>query len=168
MDRLALTALVVAVFGLCLWGMWRGWRRQSRAQSVRFPPFPPVPAEPGPVELELAGVYASSTVAGHWQERIVTRGAGVRSAATLRCHRDGIAVARIGAPSFWIPRESLVDVRTAKGIAGKVLGTAGLLVLTWRPGGPDPGEVVVDTGFRGDDVDEYPQWIDKLKGGARA
>ncbi|GAB3477155.1 transporter [Amycolatopsis cihanbeyliensis] len=161
MDRLLLTLLVVAFFGLCVLGMWRGWRRQARAQSVEFAPFPEVPADPGtPVLPAMRGVYVCSTRAGHWQQRIVTRGAGVRSAATLCLYPEGVEVRREGAPEFWIPRESVVDAKLARGMAGKVLGTDSLLVITWRLAGTD-----IDTGFRGDGTDSYPQWIDALGAG---
>ncbi|WP_199433160.1 PH-like domain-containing protein [Qaidamihabitans albus] len=162
MDRLLLTLLVAAFFALCVYGMWRGWRRQARAQSVRYPPFPDVPAEPGEPLLEASGVYVATTSAGHWQERVVTRGAGLRARATLRRHAGGIAVERAGAPAFWIPGESMVDVKTARGMAGKVMGTDSLLVFTWRLGDNE-----LDTGFRGDDLDVYPEWIKQVKGGAQ-
>ena len=44
------------------------------------------------------------------------------------------------------------------------MGTDSLLVITWRA-----GDVELDTGFRSDEPDDYPQWIDRLriKGGAR-
>ncbi|MFC4002334.1 transporter [Prauserella oleivorans] len=162
MERLLLTLLVFALFALGVYGMWRGWRRQARAQSVRIPPFPQRPADPGEPELEAAGLYAATTNAGHWQQRVVTRGAGLRGRATLRLYPGGVEVDRAGAPGFWIPRESITDVTTAKGMAGKVMGTASLLVFTWRV-----GDVELDTGFRGDDLGVYPQWINKVKGGAQ-
>lgn len=155
MDRLLLTLAVVAFFALCVFGMWRGWRRQARAQSVEFPPFPEVPAELGEPARELPGLYVASTRAGHWQQRIVTRGAGLRTTGTLRGYDDGVEVERVGAPGFWIPAESIVDIKTAKGMAGKVMGTEALLVITWRVGGTE-----VDTGFRADDVANYRQWIE--------
>ncbi|WP_240519415.1 transporter [Amycolatopsis antarctica] len=162
MDRFLLSLAVLAFFALCVFGMWRGWRRQARAQSVEFPPFPEVPTEPGPVSLELPGLYVASTRAGHWQERIVTRGAGLRTSGTLRLHPDGIEVERIGAPGFWIPRSAVVAVATGRGMAGKVMGTDALLVITWRPGEGTAGPVEVDTGFRADDIGRYRAWIDAV------
>lgn len=155
MDRLLLTLLLAALFVLCVWGMWRGWRRQARAQSVEFPPFPVLPADPGAAVDEARGVYVCTTRAGHWQQRVVTRGAGLRTSATLRRYPDGVEVDRSGAPSFWIPRESIRDIGTAKGMAGKVMGTDSLLVITWRL-----GDALLDTGFRGDDREVYPQWME--------
>lgn len=167
MERFWLVLAIVAFFLLCLYGMWLGWRRKSRSQSAWVPPFPEVPAEPGEAVLESTGLYLSTTIAGNWQDRVVTRGAGLRTGAVWRLHPEGVAVERGGAPDFWIPRAAITGVRRDSRIAGKVMGTDALLVLTWRL-----GELELDTGFRGDDLDDYPQWIDKLsphdiKGGAQ-
>lgn len=160
MERLLLTLAVLAFFALCVFGMWRGWRRQARAQSVEFPPFPELPDAPGNPVLEAArGMYVCTTRAGHWQQRVVTRGAGMRTSGTLRIYPGGLEVERIGAPGFWIPRESVLGADTARGMAGKVMGTEALLVITWQL-----GETVLDTGFKADDVDVYPEWIEVLTG----
>lgn len=164
MERLWLVLAIVAFFLLCLWGMYVGWRRKARSQSVQVPPFPAIPSEPGDVLLESTGVYVATTFAGEWQNRVVTRGAGLRTGAVLRLHESGVAVERGGAPDFWIPRDAVTGVRRDSKIAGKVMGTDALLVLTWRA-----GETELDTGFRGDELDDYPQWIEqlKIKGGAQ-
>ncbi|MGW3998565.1 PH-like domain-containing protein [Amycolatopsis sp. NPDC004772] len=164
MERLWLVLAIVAFFLLCLWGMYVGWRRKSRSQSAQVPPFPAIPGAAGDVLLESTGVYLSTTIAGEWQNRIVTRGAGLRTGAVWRLHSAGIAVERGGAPDFWIPRDAVTGVRRDTKIAGKVMGTDALLVITWRL-----GDVELDTGFRGDDLDDYPQWIEqlKIKGGAQ-
>ncbi|OLT43628.1 transporter [Saccharomonospora sp. CUA-673] len=163
MERLLLSLLFAALLALCVYGMWRGWRRQARTQSVRIPPFPERPESPGAAELEESGLYVATTYAGHWQERIVTRGAGLRGPATLRLHADGIDVDRAGMPGFWIPRSAITGVATGRGMAGKVMGSNSLLVVTWVVGDGDDA-VEVDTGFRADDRGVYPQWIERLDG----
>lgn len=168
MDRLLLTLVFVALLVLCVYGMWKGWRRQARAQSVRIPPFPARPAEPGTPLLETPGLYVTTTYAGRWQERIVTRGAGLRGPATLRLYDDGIDVDRAGRPGFWIPREAITGIATGKGMAGKVMGTDSLLIVTWRVGesdaaGGSDGAVELDTGFRADDRGVYPKWITQVE-----
>lgn len=168
MDRLLLTLLVFACFLLALWAMRRSWRRRARSQSAVLAPFPQTPAEPGEELLpEAKGLYVSTTTAGNWQDRIVTRGVGLRGRAALRLYAAGVEVDRAGAPGFFIPRESIVAVKRASAMAGKVMGTESLLVITWRLGDKE-----LDTGFRGDDLDVYPQWITSLsereiKGGAQ-
>jgi hypothetical protein len=162
MDRLILTLAIVAFFALCVGGMWLGWRRKARSQSVLVPIFPEVPANPGELVLpELTGLYVSTTTAGHWQDRVVTRGAGMRSTVTLRLRPGGVELDRGGAPGFWIPAEALAGVRRDKQIAGKVMGIDSLLVITWQA-----GEVLLDTGILGDDLDVYPQWIEEISAAA--
>jgi hypothetical protein len=165
-ERLALVLIVAACLALLLWGMRVGWRRKARSQSVLVPPFPQAPDEPGEPELETKGLYVSTTTAGNWQDRIVTRGLGLRGRANLRLYSGGVEVDRTGAPGFWIPREAVTGVRIGSAIAGKVMGTESLLIITWRA-----GETEVDTGFRGDDLEAYPQWTQKLgneiKGGTQ-
>lgn len=157
-DRLLLTLAVFAFFLFCVFLMWCGWRRKSRAQSVQVPPFPEIPAEPGEVLLESTGLYVSTTTAGHWQDRVVTRGAGLRTGAVWRLYESGVAIERGGAPDFWIPRSAVTGVRKDKGMAGKVMGIDALLIITWLA-----GDVELDTGFRGDEIDDYPQWIEALQ-----
>ncbi|MTD55919.1 PH-like domain-containing protein [Amycolatopsis pithecellobii] len=166
MERFILVLVVVACFLLALWGMRLGWRRRARSQSVLVPPFPQVPEQPGEPGLEAPGLYVSTTTAGDWQNRIVTRGMGLRGRAVLRRFPGGVEVDRAGAPGFWIPQDAIVGARRGSAIAGKVMGTDSLLIITWRL-----GEVELDTGFRGDDHGDYPQWIQSLghevKGGAQ-
>lgn len=163
-DRLLLTLVIVVFFLLCLWGMYVGWRRKARTQSVQVPPFPQIPDDPGEVLLESTGLYVSTTFAGNWQDRVVTRGAGLRTGAVWRLHEGGIAIERGGGPDFWIPRDAVTGVRRDTKIAGKVMGTDALLIITWRA-----GDVELDTGFRGDELDDYPQWTEALQtqGGAQ-
>lgn len=156
MDRLLLTLLVVVFFGLCVWGMRHGWRRQAREQSVEFPPFPEVPADPGRVLDEARGSYVATTRAGHWQERVVTRGVGLRGNATLRRYAAGVEVDRDGAVGFWIPRDRIERLDTASGMAGKVMGTRSLLTITWRL-----GDASLDTGFKANDISVYARWLEE-------
>jgi hypothetical protein len=164
MERFLLCLIVLACFVLALLAMRAGWRRKARSQSALVPPFPTVPDDPGELELETRGLYVSTTTAGNWQDRIVTRGVGLRSRAELRLYEGGIEVDRLGAPGFWIPRDAIVDVRVGAAIAGKVMGTDSLLLITWRA-----GDAMLDTGFRGDDLEVYPRWREKVRvrGGAR-
>ena len=159
MERLALTLLVLAVFLLGVWGMWLGWRRKAREQSARYAPFPQVP-EADDLGQELAatdGVYVATTPHGRWQDRIVTRGVGMRAPATVRRYDSGVVVERHGAPSFFIPASAITEVTTARKMAGKVIGTDGLLVITWQH-----GDRLIDSGFRSDHAAEHTEWVDAL------
>jgi hypothetical protein len=55
-----------------------------------------------------------------------------------------VLISRTGARDLFLPASSLRGVDRTGGIAGKVVGGEGLVVLSWEsPGGPD-----LDTGLR--------------------
>lgn len=163
MTRLLLTAAVLAVFLLCLYGMWRGWRRRARRQAEVLPAFPRPPADPGVATLETTGVYVGTTIGDDWQDRVAVGDIGHRAEAVLKLTEQGVLVDRTGASPLWIPARDVRGARTARGLAGKVMTADGLLVVRWQL-----GEQVVDTGFRGDDKDVYEQWVNALNAGGRA
>ncbi len=106
------------------------------------------------------GMYVGTAYASSWQDRVVHGGLGARAAATASLHRDGVLFERQGAESVFIPATDVVDARLAPGLAGKVVGAGGLLVVRWRAGGARDAEL--DTGFRADDKASYPDWVMKI------
>ena len=139
--------LLAALALLGLWGMRQGWRARGRRTSALVPSLPAAPAQPGAALSDDAeAVYVSSTRAGDWLDRVVAHGLGVRSAARVRVHADGVLIARTGAPDVWVPRTALHAVGTSSGQAGKFVGRDELVVLTWVP---DPGTgTALDTALR--------------------
>jgi hypothetical protein len=75
-------------------------------------------------------------------DRIAVHGLGVRSNAWFRVGQAGVFIERAAAPDVFIPKEDLDGVQAAPGIAGKVTGGEGLVLVSWRLGGR-----VLDTGF---------------------
>ncbi|TKR22962.1 hypothetical protein FA014_13710 [Cellulomonas hominis] len=145
---LSVTVLVVLGAALLV-GMGRGWRRLSRGASP-VPAPPAVPAEEalGDARTEpLDATYVSTTRAGDWLDRVGAHGLGVRSAATVQVFDQGVVVRRRGAPDVFVPRAALRAAGTSGGMAGKVVGGEGLVVLTWAPS-PDDDPRGLDTGLR--------------------
>jgi hypothetical protein len=153
--RILLTLLVLAVLTGVYWLMWRGWRNRASRQSglpvpVSTPPkdarFDAVrPAAAGAAADEdglIEGVYASTTAAGDWLDRIAAHGLGVRSHARIGVGPAGVFLARDAAPDLFIPAADLLAAAPAPGIAGKVTGGEGLVLVTWSLGGTR-----LDTGF---------------------
>jgi len=139
--RIGLSVLLLAVFaGLCLL-MWRGYRNRARRQADV-----PVPASTAPTPVDAAdgveGVYASTTTHGDWLDRIAVHGLGVRSNAWVSVNDEGVFFAREAAPDLFIPAGDVVGAELAPGIAGKVTGGTGVVLVTWRL-----GERTLDTGF---------------------
>ncbi|HZU55733.1 MAG TPA: hypothetical protein VFA06_07680 [Actinocrinis sp.] len=141
-GRILLTLLVLAVLSGVYWLMWRGWKNRAARQADL-----PVPPSTAPEGSDLGdaveGVYASTTTHGDWLDRIAVHGLGVRSNAWVRVGKSGVLFEREAAPDVFVPAEDVESVQTAPGIAGKVTGGEGLIVLTWRL-----GERVLDTGFQ--------------------
>jgi hypothetical protein len=139
--RIALTILVLAVFGGLCWLMWRGYQRRAGRQADVPQPAsaPPTPIEDGD---GVQGIYGSTTTHGDWLDRIAVHGLGVRSNAWLSVNDEGVFFAREAAPDLFIPAADLVSAELAPGIAGKVTGGEGVVLVTWRL-----GERTLDTGF---------------------
>ncbi|GLZ43159.1 hypothetical protein Acsp05_67830 [Actinokineospora sp. NBRC 105648] len=147
--------------------MWWGYRARGRRQAKVLPGFPVVPAEllagvrEGTVEPLLppsTGVYASTVTDASWQDRVAVGDVGFRAEATAHLLADGLLFDRVGATPVWIPAGSVRAARTEAGIAGKVMGRDGLLVVRWAVEDHE-----FDTGFRADDKDDYELWVPALR-----
>ena len=159
MTRLLIVLACVAFFASCLVAMRLGWSHRGRRQA-ELPRPTAAPADVGPALLPPAGgLYVGSTSAEHWQDRVVAHGLGVRAAATATLTAAGLLIDRVGAEDVFIPAASIVGAGLGAGLAGKVIGPGGLLVVRWRVGN-GPGEL--DTGLRFDDKSAYPDWVSAI------
>jgi hypothetical protein len=161
MTRVWLVVICLALLALALLGMRLGWRNRARRQSD-LPALPAVPRELGDALLApLPGVYVGSTFTASWQDRVVHAGLGVRANAVASAYRSGVLIERDGAGPVFLPAVAITGARLAPGLAGKVVGEGGLLVISWRLGNADAG-VDIDTGVRADDKRAYPAWVRAL------
>ncbi|GAB3285324.1 hypothetical protein GCM10027449_30230 [Sinomonas notoginsengisoli] len=135
---LAMLALALALMAL----MWVGWRRRLRRQSGIAAPLA-VPSAPGRERYRCAGQYVVTTTAGDWLDRVAVHGLGLRTGADAVVTDAGLVFERSGAPSVFVPRADLADVRLESGMAGKFVEKDGLVVVGWQL-----GDAAVDTGFR--------------------
>ena len=139
--RILLTLLILAVLSGVYWVMWRGWKNRAARQADL--PIPPSAAPDGSRFGEAVdGVYASTTTHGERLDRIAVHGLGVRSNAQVRVGDAGVLFEREAAPDVFVPAEDVESVYVAPGIAGKVTGGEGMVLVTWRL-----GDRVLDTGF---------------------
>lgn len=159
MERVLWVLGLVLVVLLCAYGLFVGWRHRAQRQSA-LPELPATPAELGPDLVDpLTGVYVSTTTAGQWQDRVVARGLGRRAAGAARLSAEGVCIEREGESDIFIPTPDLVEVTTAPGIAGKVMGQAdGVLIVRWSL-----GDARLDTGFRSDDTTAQDDFIDAAR-----
>jgi hypothetical protein len=166
--------LIVVAIGVVIRRMLSGWKHRSQMQEELIGTLPAMPDMPGPaIVAPTRGLYLGCTIAesdalrasgssADWLNRVTTGDLGYRSKAVLTRYRAGILLERSGTGPIWIPQDSIVGVRTERGMAGKVLpaartgsNAAGLLVIRWRL----PSGTEIDTGFRGDDRRDYSQWL---------
>ncbi|HSY15863.1 MAG TPA: transporter [Jatrophihabitantaceae bacterium] len=154
MIRALLVVGCLVLFALLLWGMRAGWRhRAARQPELATPPV--APGELGAPRLApLAGLYVGTAYATSWQDRVVAGGFGLRAAAAISLYEAGALIEREGASQIFLPVASIESARLAPGLAGKVVGAGGLLVIRWEHGGS-----VLDTAIRADDKSSYPSWV---------
>ncbi|HSY14447.1 MAG TPA: transporter [Jatrophihabitantaceae bacterium] len=161
MTRLLLVIGCLVLFALVLLGLRLGWRHRAQRQSG-LPALTPAPVELGAARLApMTGLYVGTAYARSWQDRVVAGGLGRRAAATATLHAAGLLIERDGDESLFIAATDVVDAGLAAGLAGKVVGAGGLLVVRWRLGADE-----LDTGMRADDKTAYPDWVRALTAAA--
>lgn len=141
--RIFWIAVLVLCVALTLWLVRLGWKHRAK----RHADLPALDRTPISAELLATGRYLGSAVAGNWLDRITAHGLGSTSSATLHLDDEVLYVERPSELSFRIPRTSIIEVRTDRGLVGEVYGPDGIVVVQWNW-----GNVVMDTGFRGDPV----------------
>ncbi|WP_125775871.1 hypothetical protein [Antribacter gilvus] len=145
---------IVALLGLVLlYAVLTGRRRLARRTRALVPPPPAVPSTLGLVRVgPIDATYVSSTLAGDWLARIGAHGLGDRSSARVSVYEPGVLIEREGAEEIFIPVETVEAAGLGPGMAGKYVGTDGLVVITWEvpadPDVPDVPATVIDTGLR--------------------
>lgn len=128
--------LVVALAALV--GMAVGWKhRSARTESYLGSSLDifTAPADPGAVHCgPLACTYVSTTSATDWLDRVTAHGLGDRSSASLSVADAGVVIERSGSTDLFVPAGYMLSARAERAIAGKVMGTQALVVLTWSAG----------------------------------
>ncbi|KAA8960248.1 transporter [Mycobacterium sp.] len=149
---LVLALLIAVMIAL----MMRGWRRRAQRHEALIGTLPAVPDTVGTPTVEpTRGVYVGCSLTGGGTERVAVADLGYRSKAVLTRYPEGILVQRSGARPIWIPQDSIVGIRTQRGMGAKVATRNGILVIRWRL----PSGTEIDTGFRGDDRGDYARWL---------
>lgn len=145
--RIFLTALTVLLIALLFALVARSWRRRATRQSNlgMLPAVPTAVAE----ELESGALattemrYVGSATDANWNDKVAYAGLSNRGFAEVAVHELGVVIDRLAAGVLFIPRDVIVDVTLAKGVAGRAFGKEGVVDIRWRH-----GELLLDTGLR--------------------
>lgn len=156
MIRLLLVLVCLIFLALVLFGMRVGWRNRLARQSG-LPALPVLPTDPGPEALRSSGLYVGTTFAASWQDRVVHERLSEPAAGDAVLYPAGVVFERAGSPAVYLPSQSWVAARLAPGLAGKVMGDGGLLVVRWQL-----GPATLDSAFRADDKSTYPEWVSTI------
>lgn len=155
-GSLIFAAVIAVVIALLITLMLRGWKRRALRQVELIGKLPALPDAVGPALAgPIKGLYVGSTLAPSWQDRIAVGDLGFRTKAVLTRYPEGIMMQRSGVTPIWIPDDSITAIRTERGIAGKALTHEGILAIRWKLA----TGTEIDTGFRGDNRDEYSKWV---------
>lgn len=153
---LIVALVLVVLIALVISMMIRGWRRRGERQAALIGTLPPVPDVVGQPTVEpTRGVYLGCTLTPSWNDRVAVGDLGYRGKAVLTRYPEGILVQRSGGSPIWIPHDSIIAIRTQRGMVGKVGARNGILAIRWRL----PSGTEIDTGFRGNDRSDYARWL---------
>jgi hypothetical protein len=156
-GSLIFAAVLVVAIAVAIQLMMLGWRRRAQRQEELIGNLPQVPDQVGMATTTLRGVYVGSTLAPEWNERVTAGDLGYRSKAVLSRYPEGILLERVRANPIWIPQSAITEVRTERGMVGKVAARGGILAIRWRL----PSGVEIDTGFRAGQRDQYDGWLEE-------
>jgi hypothetical protein len=154
---LIMAAVVAVVIAIVIQAMMRGWRRRVERQAELIGKLPSMPDTVGPALIPATkGLYVGSTLVPNWNDRVAASDLGFHNKAVLTRYPEGIMLQRTGAGPIWIPDDSIIAIRTERGIAGKALTHDGILAIRWRL----PSGTEIDTGFRADNRADYAPWLE--------
>lgn len=162
------SVLVLGLGALGLWAMRRGWQHRTRRTGALVPTLPAVPADGSadlgrprtePVEV----TYVSTTMAGDWLDRVTAHDLGLRGPAVVQVFDGGVRILRPGATDLFVPAAAVRAAGTTPGIAGKVVGGDGIVLLTWRAPGESTGEgALLDTGLHARHRADRPRLVEAI------
>lgn len=157
MKILAVALMIALAIFLVLYVTLIGRRRlaQRTTTVVPVPPVAPTADSVGAVRFgPVEAVYVSTTLHGDWLARVGAHGLGDRAHAVVSVHggeagQGGVLIERDGTADLWLPVTEIRSTGLAPGMAGKYVGTDGLVVLTWAvPEADGVPAALVDTGLR--------------------
>lgn len=143
MARLILVILVIAAIALALRLMLTSWRRRAAAGSdIPALATPPTAVSDAALRVDHA-TYLGTVTNEHWLDKVAARGLGSRGPAAITVESGGLIVERVGTDALFVPHSAITRVELERGLAGRVYGKEGVVVVSWVW-----GEQLLQTGLR--------------------
>lgn len=159
--RILLTSLTIAVIAGIFALIIRSWRRRAISQD-RLGDLPTVPAEVNEAvesgELDLVEMrYVGTASDANWNDKIAHAGLSNRGFAEVGVHPLGVVIDRGVGGVLFVPRNAIVAVGLAKGVAGRAYGKDGVVALRWVH-----ADQTLDTGLRSSSEEVRNQIVAKV------
>lgn len=143
MARLILVLLVLGAIALALRAMSNSWKRRVQS-GADIPGLAPAPVPIADDAMRVGhGTYLGTVTIENWLDKVAAHGLGSRGPAAIAVEARGLIVERVGTDALFIPQESISKVELTNGLAGRVYGTEGVIVVSWVW-----GERLLQTGLR--------------------
>ena len=143
MARLILVILVIAAIALALRLMSTSWRRRTAAGAdIPVLAMAPNSVSDGALRVDHA-TYLGTVTIEHWLAKVAAQGLGSRGPAAIAVESQGLIVERVGTDALFVPQNAITKVELARGLAGRVYGSEGVIVVSWVW-----GEQLLQTGLR--------------------
>lgn len=143
MARLVLVLLVLAAIVIALRAMSNSWKRRVDSGAD----IPGLAMAPSPLAADALRVehatYLGTVTIEHWLDKVAAHGLGSRGPAAVAVEARGLVVERVGTSALFVPQEAISQVELTKGLAGRVYGNEGVIVVSWVW-----GEQLLQTGLR--------------------
>jgi len=156
-SRVLLTTGVLLAVVLLWLLMLKGWRGRVRRQGD-LPPPPRPPDVAGEVVVPATpGLFIGTTFADDWLDRVAVHDLAHRAAGWIRLDTLGVRIEREGLPDLFLPYGDIEQAGLGDALAGKVIGTEGMVLLDWRL-----GSRLLTSGFRADDHGAHRRLVDAV------
>lgn len=134
MARSLLVLALLGVIALALLAMASSWRRRIAAGSdIPHLLVAPTPLSEAALRIDHS-TYLGTVTPAHWLDKVAAQGLGSRGPAATVVEKRGLIVERVGTDALFIPQESITNVELARGLAGRVYGKEGVLIVHWTWG----------------------------------
>ena len=148
MDKALVSAIVVALIALAIFGMVMSWRKRvarDRRFSVVLPGSTVTSHTQSPAEF--SGLYVATTLANDPLQRVTLPGLAFRADSHLLMSTEGVSIAPRGEKETFIPAAQIVQIHRSQVTIDKAVEKDGLTAISWTAYDNELSEPVEFTSF---------------------